>query len=193
MRLSIVSYFVLIVAVIIISAAVPSEAFSVPLSSATRDSQRTCLSRDIPQHRQFQYGKPPTLPLSMLVLQVSKLRDDDVLATDDNGENDEDEELLRQTEKSDMVALCEQFELSTEGTKEELLLRLRTYADTKIEEERQRLEERNKRIEDGSGQNDREKYEIVNSDEEDDDDDDDAFFYFETKSTIPTSTMIAGK
>ena len=184
-RLSIVSYFVLIVAVLTIPAALPSEAFSVPLSSGTRDSQRTCLSRDIPQHCQYQYGKPPTLPFSMLVLQVSKLRDDDVLATDDNGENDEDEELLRQTEKSDMVALCEQFELSTEGTKEELLVRLRTYADAKIEEERQRLEERNKRIEDGSGQNDREKYEIVNSDEEDDDDDDDAFFYFETKAAIP--------
>ena len=53
------------------------------------------------------------------------------------------------------------------------------------------MEERKKRIEDGGGENDREKYELVNSDgQEDSDDIDDsnengAFFYFETKEKIP--------
>jgi len=65
-------------------------------------------------------------------------------------------------------------------------MRLRAYADQKVKEERQRLEDRRKRIEDGEGQSDREKYEIVNPDEEEDDDDDGgAFFYFETKAAIP--------
>jgi len=181
-------YFVLIVAAITISAA-PSEAFSVPLSSATRDSQRTCLARNICQHHHWKFPKTRTILLPLLVLHVSNLREGDVSTTDDNDENEDDMDLLRQTKKSELISLCEQFELSAKGSKEDLLKRLRTYAETKIEEERRRLKDRKKRIEDGGGQDDREKYEIVNSDEEDENDDDDnndgAFFYFETNDVIP--------
>ena len=182
-QLSFLSYFMLIVAVFTISAA-PSEAFSVPLPSTTRDSQRTYLAQDTFRRHNLQYRKPPSLS-SSFALYISKLREDGVSITYDNNENDDDKELLRQTKSSELVSLCEQFEISAKGTKEELLKRLRTYADSKIKEERRRLEDRNKRIEDGGGQNDREKYEIVNYDDEEDGNDDDVFFYFETKGIIP--------
>lgn len=187
--ISFTSYVVLIVAVIT-NFATPVQSFSSSLPSATIESQRTCLPRNQYQYCHWQYSKPPTLSSPLLVLQVSKLRDDDVAITDDFDENDDDddEELLRQTPKSELVALCENFELSTEGAKEELLLRLRAYADSKLEEEQQRLDERNKRIEDGGGDNDREKYELVNSEDAEDeegDDGDGVFFYFETKDKIP--------
>ena len=165
----------------------PAESFSASFSSSTRDAQRNFLAHP-PQNQNHQR------PLSSrLVLHVSKIRDDEVSTVGDNDDdsNDDDEELLRQTKKSELVALCENFDLSTTGTKEVLLARLRDYADSKVQEERQRLEERKKRIEDGGGENDREKYELVNSDGQDDIDEfddgseDGAFFYFETKEKIP--------
>ncbi len=179
------SYALLIVATVIIHSAAPSQSFSASLSSTARESKGRYLSQDIHQQCHLQYPKPPTMS-SSVVLQVSKLRDDDVAITDDDDE-EEEEKLLRETKKSELISLCENFDLSTKGTKEELLKRLRDYADSKVEEERQRLDDRKKRIEDGGGENDREKYELVNSEDADDDEDDgdDAFFYFETKGTIP--------
>eukprot|EP00536_Pseudo-nitzschia_multiseries_P007180 jgi/Psemu1/324640/estExt_fgenesh1_pg.C_1660003 len=83
------------------------------------------------------------------LLHVSKIRDNDLSVSNDDNLDDNDKELLRETEKSELVSLCEQFDLSPKGTKKELLLRLRAYADSKVEEERQRVKDRNRRIEEG--------------------------------------------
>lgn len=97
---------------------------------------------------------------------------------DDNTDDDmSDEELLRQTPKSQLVDLCEQFGLDTKGTKAALLERLRLFAAEQAERERQRLENRRKRVEEGSD-DERERFEIVEGEEIDDDDDDEAVFYY---------------
>lgn len=159
----------------------PSEAFTVPLiSTTTTESQRKNLNNIVRQHNPWRSKNPLKLS-SSLILNFSKLCEGDVFAADDD-----DKELLRQTKKSELVSLCRKFNISAEGKKEELLRRLRAYADTTIEEERQRLEDRKKRIEHGVGQNVREKHEIVNSDDiEHGDSDDEVFLYFEMTGTIP--------
>ena len=107
----------------------PAESFSASFFPSTRDSRRNLFVQD---SCKVHSSRQPRRLSSRVVLHVSKLRDDDVSTVE---EEDDDEELLRQTKKSELVALCENFELSTKGTKEELLARLRVYADSKIEEE----------------------------------------------------------
>lgn len=182
-KLSFFRYFMLIVAAITILATIPSHALSLSFSSTPRGSHRPHLAR-------VSYRETLKYSPSIFALGVSKLRDDDLSTVDDNDEDEDDIQLLRQTKKSELVSLCKQFQISEKGTKEELLIRLREYADRQIEKEYQRREDRKKRIEDGGSQNDREKYEITNPDDENDgnpsDDDDDVFIYFETKETIPS-------
>ncbi|MGK3746557.1 MAG: hypothetical protein ACI90V_013420, partial [Bacillariaceae sp.] len=190
-RLKLFGYLLLIAAVINLSK--PSKAFTIHSSSQSSkkvSQQQSYRDRQISYH---QCQKPPTLSLSSLVLHVSKLSDADTSTTldddDDDDDDEDDEKLLRETKKEQLTSLCEQFDLPVEGTKEELLIRLRSHAQQKVEEERQRMEDRKKRIEEGGGDNDREKYEIVNGGDEgendDDDDDNEAYFYFETQETVP--------
>ena len=93
-----------------------------------------------------------------------------------------DEDLLRTVPRSQLVDLCEQFDLPTKGSKEILLKGLRKYADQQAELERKRRQERIARVEE-SGQEGKERYEIVSQEPEDDDDDDEGYFYFE----LPTA------
>jgi hypothetical protein len=105
-------------------------------------------------------------PSLLSPLGTSKIRDATSASSTDNDDSTrlchEDKELLSETTKSQLVHLCRQFHLPSTGTKEEMLLRLRDYADTKREEERIRIERRKKQIEEGSP-DDREKHEIVNT------------------------------
>mmetsp|Transcript_5331 Transcript_5331/g.13408 ORF Transcript_5331/g.13408 Transcript_5331/m.13408 type:complete len:724 (+) Transcript_5331:58-2229(+) len=183
-----IGHFLFIVAAAVALSTAPSEAFTLPLSSkSTIKSQLTTFSEIHCQHFHRQSNNSNRIS-SSLVLDVSKICEDDVSKADHDA--DDDEELLRQTKKSELISLCRKFKILDKGTKEELLGRLRAYATTAIEEERRRLEDRKKRIEDGVGQNDREKYEIVNSDDLavdlNGDHDDKAFVYFEMTGTIPS-------
>ncbi|KAL3944682.1 MAG: hypothetical protein SGBAC_001240 [Bacillariaceae sp.] len=99
---------------------------------------------------------------------------------DDESEMD-DESILKTTSKSELTALCEQFNLSTKGTKEKLLYRLRDFAKQQEEAERERLMKRKQLVEEGSD-DDREKYEVVD-DEIDEEEEDEVFFYYESKAT----------
>jgi len=94
----------------------------------------------------------------------------------------DDESLLKMTPKSEVVALCEQFNLSTKGSKAVLLQRLREYAVEQKEAEKERLIRRKKIVEEGTG-DDRERYEVVDDAIDDDDDEDEIFFYYESKVT----------
>lgn len=120
----------------------------------------------------------------LLVLPVSKISNDDS-TTSPSSLNDDDRKLLSETDKEKLVQLCQQFVLPVDGTKEELLIRLRSHAQRRIEEERQRMTDQKIKIEDGGGLNDREKYEIINpgnreneNDNDNNDDENDAYFYF---------------
>ena len=193
-RRKLFGYLLLIAAVITLSKPIKSFTMHTTSSQSSKKVSQQQSYRDR-QSSYHQCHKPPTLSLSSLVLHVSKLSDDDTSTTlddnddDDDDDDEDDEKLLRETKKEQLTSLCEQFDLPVEGTKEELLMRLRSHAQQKVEEDRQRLEDRKKRIEEGGGDNDREKYEIVNGgnegEDEDDDDDNEAYFYFETKEKVP--------
>jgi hypothetical protein len=115
--------------------------------------------------------------------------DDD---TDDDL-NDDDKLLLRETPKSQLVDLCRQFQLETNGTKAELLKRLRDHATKAVMAEQKRRKELRRRVEEGGmseDDDDREKYELVDDDDDDvdlnynDDDnngDDDIYVFVESK------------
>lgn len=115
-----------------------------------------------------------------------------------NAADDDDEALLKQVGKSQLQDLCRQYSLSTDGTKEVLLKRLRDYANEQAEMERKRQKERITRVEQG-GENDKERYEIVNDYPEDDDEE--GYFYFyapgnftannETASTTETKPKVS--
>jgi hypothetical protein len=98
----------------------------------------------------------------------------------------DDAELLKTVRKEQLVTLCEQFSLSTRGTKDTLLQRLRSHAEEQAKRERQRYLKRLERVEEGSD-NSKERYEIVSDDPEDDDlDEGEGFFYFEAPGIEPS-------
>ena len=59
----------------------------------------------------------------------------------------DDETLLQKVDASYLQDLCKQLNLSAEGSKEELLLRLRTHADEQAKIERARRAKLNEEIE----------------------------------------------
>lgn len=76
-----------------------------------------------------------------------------------------DEELLQTVTKTQLKDLCKQLGLATtDGTKEILLQRLRTHANEQASVEQQRRQDRITRVEQGTGTEARERYEIVDSD-----------------------------
>jgi hypothetical protein len=112
-------------------------------------------------------------------------RDDDGHGGDDSDMTDE--ELLGVTPRDQLANLCMQFSLDTEGTKAALLQRLRDHAETQAQKERERLEKRRQKVDEG-GEDDRERFEIVegqsHDDDDDDDDDDGAVFYYHSPDHI---------
>ena len=101
-----------------------------------------------------------------------------------------DEELLMQTPVSQLVDLCKQFGLATTGRKAALLQRLRAYAKEQSELEHQRRLDRRRRVEEG-GENEKERYEILDEDKESEaiDDDEIVIYYHSDQVQVRTANQ----
>mmetsp|Transcript_31962 Transcript_31962/g.47176 ORF Transcript_31962/g.47176 Transcript_31962/m.47176 type:complete len:616 (-) Transcript_31962:742-2589(-) len=92
-----------------------------------------------------------------------------------------DEELLSTLPRSKFVSLCEQFELSIEGDKQDLLQRLRQHAEEQAALDEERKKKRLERVRQGcfDENSSKERYEVVGRDGfEDDAEDEGGFFFF---------------
>jgi hypothetical protein len=117
-------------------------------------------------------------------------------------DNDTDAALVRSVTKEMLQRLCSQYNISTQGTKPQLIQRLRAYADEQIQKEKSRRKDRIRRIErgadddhDGNTLSGKAKHTIVESsdfqgsfDEEDEDDLDGVFYFAATMHSTNTST-----
>ena len=93
-----------------------------------------------------------------------------VAAVNGDDSDEDDELIIENTPTSTFQDLCSQLGLSTIGSKEILLERLRDYANEQSKLERQRQLERKTRVEEGTG-NDKERYEIIDDTSRGDDED----------------------
>jgi hypothetical protein len=106
-----------------------------------------------------------------------------LLSAQENHQQD-DKELLKEVSTEKIKALCEQFALSTTGTKEELLLSLRQYAENKANDDEERRRRQVKRIEQGIDDtqgNGKAKHKVIPSNDDADSDENedlDGSFYF---------------
>lgn len=109
--------------------------------------------------------------------------EDKVAANDD--EPMTDDELLEAVEESHFQDLCRQLNLSTKGTRMEMLMRLRNHAEEQAQLEEKRQKELNIRVEEGANADERERHEILGGGDfapwEDTTDEEEqlGFFYFE--------------
>jgi hypothetical protein len=110
----------------------------------------------------------------------------------DSHNEDEDEILLKQVSANMLKDLCRQNGLSTIGTKQDMLLRLRAFAQQQAEIDRERRRMQKERIErgvDDAQGNGKAKYKIISKDDDeelnDGDDDIDGVFYFSLPGQVP--------
>lgn len=93
----------------------------------------------------------------------------------------DDETLLKTVTKTTLQELCKQYNVSIEGTKEELLQRLRSFAEEQARLNKEEKSKQNERIEAGlKSDQGKAKYRLVDSENIDEDDTDDlegVFFY----------------
>ena len=118
---------------------------------------------------------------SQTIFYVSKINESpptEAQSGDDDDDMD-DETILKQTPKDQLVELCQQFGLSIKGSKTEMLQRLRDYAQEQAEKEKERLLKRRKTVEEGTG-DEREKFEIID-DSIDEEEEEEFYFYYESK------------
>lgn len=186
----------LALAIIILAVAVStictSEAFLHSASSSNNIKSRGRCSnfQTVPSIRQLQTATFAFLPATRKTtrrLFSARADTDRTKALDDNsnGNNDDeidDDALLVTVTTVQLVALCQQFNLPSKGTKQVLLERLRTYAAEQAELEKQRLLSRVSRVQEGDTIDSKEQYEIVSDEynedyDEDDDEENMAFFY----------------
>jgi hypothetical protein len=106
-------------------------------------------------------------------------------ATDFDGIDDDELEDAVSIEQ--LVGLCDQCNISSQGTKRELIQRLRDHATMEADKERARILARAARVQEGSDDT-KERYEIVSDEPDDDAVDDDGFFFFDIPSTFPTGS-----
>lgn len=93
-----------------------------------------------------------------------------------------DEALLAEVDISTLQNLCSQYSLSQSGTKQELLTRLRDFANTQAENDRKRHEGRKERVE--SNLDGKARHTFVDEPwSEEEDDDEVGFFYFDAGET----------
>lgn len=110
-------------------------------------------------------------------------------------ESMDDDQLLKTVAKSQLEELCQQLNLSTKGTKVDLLQRLRKHANEQAEIETQRRRQRAIRVEEGGTGEARERYEIVEGnnyfeqDFQEEDEEDHGYFFFE----LPRGSSSASK
>ena len=98
----------------------------------------------------------------------------------------DDESLLNTVSLEQLIQLCDQCQIPNNGSKMDLLLRLRNHAATEAEKNQQRYLARRERVENAGSSDDvssRERYEIVTDrfgyNDTSDLDDDNGYFYFE--------------
>lgn len=92
------------------------------------------------------------------------------LQDDSSSSSMDDATLLDLVSQEQLDDLCRQCQLSTKGTKTTLLLRLRKHAQLQTEFERERRRNRVARVEEGSSDDSKERYEIVGNGAVEDDD-----------------------
>ena len=91
-----------------------------------------------------------------------------------NDGDENDETLLKEINKEQLEALCNQFNISDKGTKEELLARLRQYAETQAKKDEDTRKRQIQRIEQGVDDtqgNGKAKHKIISSNDNSVDDD----------------------
>lgn len=98
-----------------------------------------------------------------LSLSSDPINIESVSVSDSNG--DEIQELLESVDISYLQALCQQCRLDEDGTKEELLIRLRAYADDTASHESKLRRNRIRRVERGVEDNGKTKHRIVAGDD----------------------------
>ena len=103
-------------------------------------------------------------------------------STTEEDTQEDDEALLRSIDISTLQNLCTQYSLSTAGTKQELLHRLRDYADRQAEQDAKRRSGRKQRVE--SNLEGKSRHTFVDDDafypreEADDDEEESGYFYY---------------
>jgi hypothetical protein len=97
----------------------------------------------------------------------------------------DDDELENAVSIEQLAGLCDQCRIASQGTKRELIQRLRDHATMEASKERARILARAARVQEGSDDA-KERYEIMSEEPDDDDVDDDGFFFFDIPSTSPT-------
>mmetsp|Transcript_210 Transcript_210/g.325 ORF Transcript_210/g.325 Transcript_210/m.325 type:complete len:705 (-) Transcript_210:921-3035(-) len=177
-----ISFFIqgLGIVVILLLHLVESDAFSSPILF-------NALQR---HHHHYQpCNLEARVKMTQMLSKVNSYEHDD--SFNDSHKKDEDEILLKQVPASMLKDLCAQNGLSTLGTKEEVLLRLRAFAQDKAEIDKERRRMQKQRIERGVDDeqgNGKAKYKIISNDDEDllddDDDDVDGVFYFSLPGKI---------
>jgi hypothetical protein len=102
----------------------------------------------------------------------------------------DDDELLKKTTKSQFQDLCRQLNLSVDGTKEEMLSRLRRHAEEQAEADKERRRRQMEKISSGvddTQPNGKAKYKITGTDPIEDDDDLEGVFYFSLPGQVPAN------
>mmetsp|Transcript_30268 Transcript_30268/g.46327 ORF Transcript_30268/g.46327 Transcript_30268/m.46327 type:complete len:690 (+) Transcript_30268:100-2169(+) len=137
-------------------------------------------------HEGQRLGRSSQSQVSLIPLQVAK-----VPSTSSANEDDtmDDETLLKEITESQLQELCEQSNVSTAGSKEEMLSRLRLFAQEQATKDKTRREYQKQRIENGVDEqgNGKAKHKISTEEELDDDEDLDGVFYFSIPGEVPTS------
>eukprot|EP00546_Thalassionema_frauenfeldii_P010304 CAMPEP_0178908904 /NCGR_PEP_ID=MMETSP0786-20121207/8187_1 /TAXON_ID=186022 /ORGANISM="Thalassionema frauenfeldii, Strain CCMP 1798" /LENGTH=568 /DNA_ID=CAMNT_0020580869 /DNA_START=259 /DNA_END=1965 /DNA_ORIENTATION=- len=108
----------------------------------------------------------------------------------------DDNELLGSVPRSQFVTLCEQFELSIEGDKKDLLERLRQHAEEQAALDKERKKKRLERVKQGCFDEDssKERYEVVGEEDfEHVKEDEDGYFYFALPNVNGTAESVKPK
>lgn len=124
----------------------------------------------------------------------TRARDDSLEIHGDIEMNDYDDALLKSVKKEQLIELCTQFHLDCMGTKVELLSRLREYGRQQVEQEKSRRESIAKRVEEGYGNDSKERFEIVQDggDWYTDNGDDDIFIFYDANANNDTAKTSSG-
>jgi len=101
-------------------------------------------------------------------------------STTDEGRTD-DETLLAEVDISTLQNICSQHSLEQTGSKQELLKRLRDYANTQAEQDRKRREGRKQRVE--NNLEGKARHTFVDEPWNEEEDDDMGYFYFDAGET----------
>jgi len=110
----------------------------------------------------------------------------------------DDAELMRLVSKEMLQQLCLQYNISTHGTKPHLLYKLRDFADKQVQDERKRRNDRKRRVEKGSDDDEQDgiavsgkaKHTIIENEEEEKENEDEleGVFYFAAPSILVNTT-----